>query len=178
MGSRTEILGALECRLKNGYLVIRGWVATLDSRPVVGFRVSSGNVNLRNVTWQYGIPSRAGRFIAGTANCGFGVRIPMNEVAETHNRDQLVSLHHWISKSGTGLCLRFESITPHAEKARLGCCRSELPARRLQFTELTGPRADLARDNSSSTSVVVLDGSPMFSPTISRPTAATKGFSQ
>jgi SAM-dependent methyltransferase len=93
VGSRTEMLGALEnVTLKNGYLRIRGWVASLDSSPVVGFRVSSGYVNLPNVTWEYGIPSRAARFLAGTANCGFSVRVPMNEAAEIHNRDQLVSV--------------------------------------------------------------------------------------
>lgn len=93
MGSRTEILGALEnVTLKNGYLFFRGWVTSLDSSPIVGFRTSSGHANLRNVKWEYGISSRAGRLVAGIANCGFTIRVPMNEATETNNGDQLVSV--------------------------------------------------------------------------------------
>lgn len=91
MSNHPEILGALESvTFKSGHLFIRGWVASPDSSPVTGFRVSSGHVNLPNVSWRCGIPSRAGRARAGLANCGFIVRAPMDAAAERATRDSLI----------------------------------------------------------------------------------------
>lgn len=91
MSNHSEILGALESvAFKSGHLFIRGWVASPDSSPVTGFRVSSGHVNMANVSWRCGIPSRTGRARAGLANCGFIVRAPMDAAAERAVRDSLV----------------------------------------------------------------------------------------
>ena len=91
MPNHSEILGALESvTFKSGHVFIRGWVASPRSSPVTGFRVSYGDVNLANVSWRCGIPSRAGRARAGLANGGFIVRAPMDATAERAAQDSLI----------------------------------------------------------------------------------------
>jgi SAM-dependent methyltransferase len=91
VSNHPEILGALESIAFNGgHLLIRGWVASPDSSPVAGFRVSAAHVNLANVSWKCGIPSRAGRARTDLPNCGFTVRVPMEAAAERAARDSLI----------------------------------------------------------------------------------------
>jgi SAM-dependent methyltransferase len=95
-----EVVGAIEnITFKDGHLLVGGWVASLDSRPIAEFRVSSRHMNLPGASWEYGIPNRAGKAGVGRANCGFRIRAPIGAAGGARSRDLLVSVTALVAKA-------------------------------------------------------------------------------
>jgi len=67
----------------DGWLTIRGWVASANAIRITGFRVACAHVNLRRVSWRYGVSDRDAKKRIGIANCGFEIRARMKEAGDT-----------------------------------------------------------------------------------------------